>query len=269
LQHYVDAEPLRSHAPGGVVRFAVGAPGRRSNIYRLWTSKNNADAYLAARAVAGTQKISFHMGSGSWSRSFVSAEKAQQYVGEGATRHIDIWPRPPDFAPGVTRAYTIIVPGTELRDPYREMPGDDGNVVYAPPPVPGGMVCFDLLHATPGSSTRIVWEEGMLLVARLQLVDGGALALIARQVRRDKEAWKWLASQREALLSATIADQGATSAIREAGTPVAGLYAIEPGDTRSHFELALCPPRPGSVPICESAVTPADFSNLPSPRFLT
>jgi hypothetical protein len=269
LQNYVDVKPLRSQSPGGVVRFAVGTPtGRRSSIYRLWTSKNSVDAYLAVRVVAGTQKISFHMKTGSWSHSFVSAEKARPYVGASGTRHIDIWRRPPDFAPGVTRAYTIIVPGTELRDPPREMPGDGGNVVYVPPPVTGGMIHFDLLLASPDSPTRIVCDEGVL-VARLQLVDRGALALIARQVRRNRKAWKWLASQREALLSATIADQAVLSTIREAGTPVAGLYATEPDGTRCQVELALSPPTPGWGPICESAVTPADYSDVRPPRFLT
>jgi len=59
----------REVGPGGTVRFAVGSrAGPRSSAWRIWSAKNSADVYLAARAVAGVQKISLHE-SRSWSYS--------------------------------------------------------------------------------------------------------------------------------------------------------------------------------------------------------
>ena len=58
---------------GGALRVAVGEPGRRSEVWRIWANRTQADVYIGARALAGIQKYSLHT-SGDWRYAFT-----QQY----------------------------------------------------------------------------------------------------------------------------------------------------------------------------------------------
>ena len=120
--------PAREVGPGGAIRFAVGSlTGPRSPTWRVWSAKNTADVYLAPRKNAGTAKISLHE-SGSWSDSYIKVEDARRWYGPDASRHIDLWQRPPDLHAGLTRGYTVIVPRTELR-PWHEV---EEGTLYSP-----------------------------------------------------------------------------------------------------------------------------------------
>ena len=55
---------------GAVLRIAVGEPGRRSSVWRIWSNRTASDVYVAARTVAGVQKFSFHE-SGAWRYAWV------------------------------------------------------------------------------------------------------------------------------------------------------------------------------------------------------
>ncbi len=144
--------PAREVRPGGTIRFAVGAlTGMRSSTWRIWSKERTVDFYLAIRSVAGVQKISFHQ-SGSWAHSFISDEKAEPFVPKGASRHLHLWQRPPPFADRWHRAYTIIVPWTELR-PSQEP--EQGDVAFIPHPGVGYWVYVDIVVLiTDGPSNR-------------------------------------------------------------------------------------------------------------------
>jgi hypothetical protein len=100
-----NAIPAREVQAGGTIRFAVGSPtGLRSSTWRIWSAKHTKDVYLAARSIAGLQKVSLHE-TRSWSHSFVSDERAKPFVTPGSSRHIDIWPAPSGFGEGWRRGY--------------------------------------------------------------------------------------------------------------------------------------------------------------------
>jgi len=100
---------------GGGVRFAVtGSDGRRSADWRVSTSRNHDDVYLAARLAARWIKVSLHE-SGSWQHGFINADLAQQYGPPESSRHFAIWDRPAELVPGWTRAAQVVVPASELQ----------------------------------------------------------------------------------------------------------------------------------------------------------
>jgi len=81
-----NATPAREVRAGGTIRFAVGSPtGLRSSTWCIWSAKHTKDVYLAARSIAGLQKVSLHE-SQSWSHSFVSDERAKPFVTPGSSR---------------------------------------------------------------------------------------------------------------------------------------------------------------------------------------
>jgi hypothetical protein len=101
--------------PGGTARIAVvDGTGLRSADWRVWTSKNSDDVYLAARLAAGEIKVSLHQ-SGSWQHGFTSDQAAQGHLSPGSSRHFAIWKRPAEAVSGWTLAVRILVPVSELQ----------------------------------------------------------------------------------------------------------------------------------------------------------
>lgn len=105
---------LNVPGPGGKLRVAVGRPGRRSSVWRVWANPNKSDVYVAARVLAGTQKFSLHE-SGDWRNQWVTKEQAKRFTST-ENRVMDQWPRPPAQPGGWTMGLTIWVPSDDLLD---------------------------------------------------------------------------------------------------------------------------------------------------------
>jgi hypothetical protein len=155
------AKSAREVGPGGTVRFAVGTrAGLRSSAWRIWSKKNTMDVYLAARALAGVQKISLHE-SGSWSYSYVSEEKAAPFIAPGTSRHVDIWQSPPEFGEGWRRGFAVIVPWTELRV-WPEV--EEGAIEFAPHPEHGHWAIIETalgsLELVDGTEVKVISGPG-------------------------------------------------------------------------------------------------------------
>jgi hypothetical protein len=99
------------------VRFAVGShEGPRSAVWRLWASGDHV--YLSARLYGGTIKASLHK-SGKWRWGFTEeyAAREDSLLPSGVDRALHKWERPPEIVPGITSAFDIVVPSTELTVP--------------------------------------------------------------------------------------------------------------------------------------------------------
>jgi hypothetical protein len=96
------------------IRFGVRAlSGHRAATWRVWNPgalKN--DVYLACRTLRGELKASLHQ-SGEWHISYSKRFYETGFTeesGKPPSRFTDIWPRPKDFAPGMTLAFRVVVP---------------------------------------------------------------------------------------------------------------------------------------------------------------
>jgi hypothetical protein len=158
-----------------VVRFAVGQPdGPQSSVWRLWVDGN--DVYISQRDLTSVKKVSLHE-SGiwryAWTAEFVA--KAPPFLAPGQDRATDKWDRTTlEFLPGVTRAFDILVPASEVTMPKHAEPAavsGKKKIVWVPSPPEGCAMHFTVLITTaevtaatsgwPGRrtmGTRFIWK---------------------------------------------------------------------------------------------------------------
>ena len=218
--------------PGGTVRLAVGtASGPRSSTWRVWTSKNADDVYVAARSTAGLMKASLHE-SGSWQFGFIDGPKAVTWAQKVGTRHLDLWQRPPEFGPGFTRAYMIAVPHSELRA-WPDSPVERGAVAFLPPPGYREVVQIEIVLTRPTDPPATLRVEQGLVIARLALRGGGAVGVIARLLPWASESVECFEAYKASELAATD-----PARLAAAGLPRLALYALDGDGTRMVIDAA-------------------------------
>lgn len=171
------AVPAALSAPSAI-RFNAADGSLRSAEWRVWTVKNAADVYAAARLIGGEIKVSLHQ-SGNWQHGFTADGKAQGSLPPGQSRHFTRWSRPAEITPGWTRAVRVIIPDATLQ--ARPTPSDPKKPVT------------DLLTAHGGNATIAeIWLEsasnqappplkGSQLVGRLSLPGGGTVWVVGQR----------------------------------------------------------------------------------------
>lgn len=161
--------------------FAVGSTqGLRSSDWRVWTHKN--DVYFQTAPLGGVLKVSLHE-SGRWQMSFTSEfVKKMQAKGQwpAISRHMSRWSRPREISPGVTLAFRIIIPTSELR-PLKIRTVKTITWIAAPPI--GQAVEFLIFLTTP--ATKVTHWPGRRamrtqFIAKLLLPNRETLWLVYR-----------------------------------------------------------------------------------------
>jgi hypothetical protein len=246
----VTAEKLRKKMRGGV-RWSVGsATGARSTIWRVWAHRS--DVYIAARTVASDMKVSLHA-SGRWRAAFTEHHltRPKPLIPPGADRAIEKWTRPPEFAPGWTRAFLIIVPASEVVTSEAVIEDADEVLWFERPP-DGWALHFDVLFAAPeaasapdgrGFATAAGYEDTTEVVTVFNLANGDRLWVV---VHAEPVSPEQAAKMEE--LRAHILERGG-EAMRQAATDAQrpdfrGVGSGFLGDgARFYIELAVPQPR--------------------------
>ena len=143
------AEQMRRRIRG--VRFAVGSPdGPHGTTWRIWVNRN--DVYVAARSAATDMKVSLHA-SGSWRAAFTERHMASEnpLISTDRDRAVDRWNRPAEFATGWTRAFTIVVPASEVVASEVAIARAD-EIIWIDPLPDGWATHFNVLLAAPDAT---------------------------------------------------------------------------------------------------------------------
>jgi hypothetical protein len=160
--------------PGGVFRFAVGEPGRRSGVWRLWAGKAKGDVYFAGRSIAGVQKFSLHE-SGDWRQQWVNEAQAMKYGGTD-DRIVDQWPRPAAIDADWTRGLTVRFLRGELSE-VDDSSMKPGEVTWIPEPEQGYAFAVIIFVVTPnGGYFRI--PAGVMPITGFSLATGQAVFVV-------------------------------------------------------------------------------------------
>lgn len=151
---FSEAERTFTIPPAGdksAIRFAVGEPGRRSSIWRLWAPPKKDDVYFGTRRNTGSFKVSLHE-SGDYRIQWVAQDSdAVLFTGRDlkGSRIIAQWERLQPVKDGWSEDLGLLVPTSDIA----EVPGDTGmlkDVQWLPPAPPGGVVEFRIVRIEPG-----------------------------------------------------------------------------------------------------------------------
>src|SRR5919107_5267804 len=199
------------------LRFAVGKPeGPRAHVWLIWTAKNGSDVYIAGYGFRRSEKVSLH--ERGWRKAFLA--KDSPFVLPGEDRATDKWERPPEFAPGVTKALEIIVPASEVTMPEQSdvKPDWEGkDVVWVPSSPEGFATYFTIVYTASDITARnleITWKTADGLhqytarsIWRTELPNGQAVWVVTHErpvPEAEKEGLKqfkqqWIATNKQAL----------------------------------------------------------------------
>jgi len=116
------------------IRFAVAGDGEsHSTVWRLWA--NRSELYLAGRSHTGILKISFHKNGKNRAAKVLTTPRPA----------LISWERRPEFCPGWTFCFGIVVPPPVTNFPFRETIKDDKPILIVPPPTQEQKAVFQLL----------------------------------------------------------------------------------------------------------------------------
>lgn len=239
--------PIRRAGKKAAVRFAVGEPGRRGTVWRLWASRDTDDVYLASRQTAGEVKFSLHQ-SGDWRMQIVEPDrpKTVRFAGRSDTdgRILHRWERPAPNAVGWTHALSIVLPETHLHGiPYDGVKWDD--VRWCPAPGTGEQVEFEVYVVKPkrGMMTYrdLLFSGGRVAVMdALQLASGEVAIVLALTVPTTEEEAAVIARceelARSSVPDASDFDRAPELAPRQLISGVVG------NGRRRHYDLAFPQP---------------------------
>ncbi len=162
-----------------------------STIFRAWA--RHSDAYLSARPIAHTIKVSFHE-HGGWRMALTRehVERGSPFLMPGADRASQVWKRPPEIEPGWTSALLIIVPATQLgRAPDRDI--SRVPVVWHRDPGEGIETRYWVLFAAPSVRPEGGWpgrySMGTEQVGRLDLANGETVWIVCHDAPSTLESF--------------------------------------------------------------------------------
>lgn len=170
------------------LRFGVrDVCGNRASTWKLFaqTGVGKQDVYLTCRSLRGALKASMH-DSGDWHIRFYR-RYLKDNLEEDHPKHedpyLDRWPRPAEFAPGMTLAYRIVVPTAGLNIAIKEPA--PSSIIWIPAAPENKAVEIDIILAAP-DVTCSHWpgrnSMETQLVGRLTLDSGDTVWAVHRVV---------------------------------------------------------------------------------------
>ncbi len=221
-----------------VVRFAVGNPeGPRSTVWRLWASGDHV--YISSRLYGDTIKASLHK-SGKWRWGFTEEYTAREnsLLPAGADRALHKWGRPPERFPGITSAFEIIVPSTELAMPRHPLSEEaarkyTSKVHWVSAPSSEMEAHFRVLFTASDSPTtvtnKVIWQH--------ELTDGETVSLIVYEQPMTDGNKAYLASGKRRILR-EIGKAAEDSALADAREPRGYLMGDAEDGTRFLVDIS-------------------------------
>lgn len=176
------------------MRLAVGEPGRRSSVWRIWAHRNASDVYIGTPRTAAFHKISLHE-SGDWRYQLIGSLDEVTDIpavgwttleGELTGRVLGSWRRPQSMVNGWIDAMRIVVPTSEVvAHPLTyDEPGEVSRTRWMEPPPAGFAADIRFFIVQPGKgpfglNDALVQEGGFAFWGGMALPSGEVLVVIS------------------------------------------------------------------------------------------
>jgi len=166
-----------------------------------------------------TIKASLHK-SGKWRWGFTNEyiKREDSVLPSGVDRALHKWERPAEVFPGITSAFEVIVPSTELAMPRHQLSKEavrkyTGKVNWVPPPSSEMETHFRILLIASVSSTTVTNE----VIWQHELPNGETVSLILYEQPTTDRNKEYLASAKREILRAVgeVAEDSPLSLARE------------------------------------------------------
>jgi hypothetical protein len=182
------------------IRFGVGSPPDRcSGVWQLFVSdpernpRATSDMYVQPLALKRVFKTSLHE-SGSWQTGLIEGAR-DRYTDipelPTGSRHMFVWSRPMPQFPGLTVAYRILVPVSELT-PLGQPETWPMDIAWHPPPEGDSAVEYSILLAAPGVNKLELepnHQDRVGCLFQQRLPNGETVHLVHRVVQTDAALW--------------------------------------------------------------------------------
>ena len=178
--------PIQVADPSLPIKFAVGCPGQRSGLWRVWSPRKKNDIYVKPISEEGFSKVSLHE-SGDW-RHQILGEKLSHpnlhfvFMPNPSERILEQWKRPIAYTEGWTDALAVLVPSEDVVP----VPGDhhtlsDVNRWVSPAP-PGQMSEFRISLVSDDAPALLFpwedWRTNPLTLVGAYRTSGGQVVLV-------------------------------------------------------------------------------------------
>jgi hypothetical protein len=176
------------------MRLAVGEPGCRSSVWRIWAHHNASDVYISTPRTAAFHKISLHE-SGDWRYQLIGrVEEVTDIPSVGWTifeeelegRVLGSWERPQSTINGWIDAMRIVVPTSEVVTHPRTYgePGEVSRTRWIKPPPAGFAADIRFFIVQPGKgpfglNDALVQKGGFIFCGGMALPSGESLVVIS------------------------------------------------------------------------------------------
>ncbi len=178
--------PIQLANPSRPIKFAVGSPGLRSGLWRVWSPRKKDDIYVKPISEEGFSKISLHE-SGDWRHQILDDKLSHpklHFVSmpNPSNRILDQWQRPVAYTEGWTGALGILIPSEDVVP----VPGDhhassDVNRWVSPAPQ-GQMSEFRISLIADGAPALLFpwkdWQTNPLTLVGAYRTSGGQVVLV-------------------------------------------------------------------------------------------
>ena len=187
------------------MRVAVGRPGRRSAVWRIWSPSNKPEVYVKSSDV-GELKLSLHgeqEGRSQWHYAFERAEQAIAHTGS-PKKWIDHWDRPEPISPGWTPAFRILIPGAYMTN----LPGDvppTKDVLWVTAPEQDQLISIGIFIGSPTPAEQSLVINATPLGA-FGLTSGEAVVVVAALHTLTDDNWALVREARDTILRNEPAD---------------------------------------------------------------
>lgn len=116
--HCYAERPITTAGPLHPIKFAVGSPGLRSGLWRVWSPKKKDDVYVQPISIESFAKVSLHE-SGDWRLQLLSDKLSHPNlhfvrIPDPSSRILDKWERPTQYTEGWTEALAILIPSEDV-----------------------------------------------------------------------------------------------------------------------------------------------------------